>query len=323
MRVLALFLGCFITFPLVSQSVRGNVRGSLSLEGNRELVLFPEELAGLELGQKNLLLQGLQLTVKESQEMASLTNSFALYIYQNQDGPIKESQSTYRGSQKFMTLLRFTEDLNLLIPLNSDHLLASSRYAKLVSNKDWSDGFPYIIVILPVTKGIPDTLYNTGVELSLAPIYYNKARLDLKLFAKNGEVYKGEAWVNIGGETHSWPFEGSLVVSTDHKTMVVRSEEGVEETVSLSLRPGQEVQLSHTFLLAPPTLTISAVEGTKIYLDGKYLSPEELLSVITITPGAHELLLEIEGEQSTQNFTAFSGQNLHLNISPEFSLEYQ
>ena len=163
-----------MSFSLSAENIRGPVSGTLSLNGNKRINTRIENICGIDLQNISPLIQGLKLTVPVDEDLVIYRNSFALYLYKNLDSEFSEEKTNYKGTQAFMHFLPFSDSLNILIPLNENHTLSPDRSSYLLSDTDYTQDFPMILTILPITKGIPDSVYSKDIVIEITPIFFQQ-----------------------------------------------------------------------------------------------------------------------------------------------------
>jgi len=231
-------------------------------------------------------------------------------------------QNTYRGSQALMRFLAFSDPIHFLIPLTDNHTMSPDRTSFLVTDRDSSGDFPYLLTILPITKGIPDSIYDRKVTFSLTPVYFNKGLVRLTIRDEQGKNITEGISISVDGKSFSWPRDSIILASGLH-TMIIRSEQGAEESLQFSLIPGQTLLLDHVLQTRYPLLTINTIEGMEVYLNDKPLSPEEISRAIEIPPGSHVIRFQLGDFQLSREFTAEMQDTIRISMNPEIQIERQ
>ncbi len=322
-RLLPIQLLLLLTLPLSAENIRGPVSGTLVLDNlktPKTVTTRVEELTGIVVDEISPLVQGIKLTVKAAPDMVLYRNSFAIYIYRDLDNEYSEDQESYRGTQAMMRFLSFTDDLNILIPLNPNHTLSPDRSSVLMSDRSQQDNFPFIITVLPVTKGIPDSAYSSDLTLELTPIYFNKGLLILNLMDDRAEPLTEGVRISIDNKSYNLS-EGPFILNAGIHNLTIRSENGSEESLPFSLAAGETLILDHVLQFQLPLLAIEAMEGMTVYLDGRELSQPEVKGTIEIQPGSHSIRFELGDFRMSRDFSAEMQQNITITMVPEILLE--
>jgi len=319
---LILIFMILLRMSVFAENVRGPVSGVLSLDGERQLNTKIEHITGITVDGVSSLVQGVKLTLKADESMALYRNSFALYLYKDLDAPFNPENSSYRGSQALMRFIPFTNDLNILIPLNDNHTMSPDRSTVLLSDRDYRNDFPLVLSILPVSKGIPDSVYKKEISIELTPVYFDKGQLNLSLINDRGEPVQEGITLSIDGKIYPWP-GGPYVLSSGLHTLDIRTEDGSEDSLSFSLEAGEEINLDHVLQYQLPLMTIETIEGLAVYLDGRKLTLEELENSIEIQPGGHNVQFELGDFKLSRDFTAEMQDRITITMIPEILLDYR
>ncbi|MDA3956530.1 hypothetical protein [Oceanispirochaeta sp.] len=321
-KILLLFMYTTLTFSLTAENIRGPVSGTLSLGGNTRINTRIENLCGIDLKNISPLIQGLKLTVLADDEMVIYRNSFALYLYKNLEGDFSEEKSSYNGTQAFMHFLTFSDSLNVLIPLDKNHTLSPDRLSYLLSDTDSRENFPMVLTILPITKGIPDSVYNKDITIEMTPVFFNKGSLDLHVLNDRGEELQDGIRISIDNKSYDWP-GGPYILGAGLHNLDIRTDEGNEDSLSFTLKAGQTLSLDHVLQYQLPLLTIETIAGLSVYLDERLLTPPELDESIEIQPGSHSIRFELGNFRISRDFNAEMEQKMTITMVPEILMDFR
>lgn len=321
--MILVFLLSVSAVSVFAENIRGPVSGTLvldSLNENRSVTTRVEHLTGVVIKEISPLVQGIKLSVKASEDFVIYKNSFALYLYKNLDKTFTEEDNSYRGSQAFMRFLNFSDDMNVLIPLNPAHTLSNDRSSFLMADSSKTDNFPLLISILPITKGIPDSAYNKEITIELSPVYFKKGLLNLNILNDRAEEITEGIRISIDGKIYDWP-ESSYLLNTGIHTLTIRTEDGSEDSIQFSLDSGQTLSLDHVLQYQLPLLSIEVMEGLNVFLDGRLLPESELETDLEIQPGSHTIRFELGDFKMSRDFTAEMQERITITMIPEILLE--
>ena len=320
-----LLFSLMILFSVGAENIRGPVSGILNFSSGKNEILEGsiESLVGLILQDPlTPLLQGVKITVSSEKSLTVYRNSFALYLYKNLDSTPSFDQTSYKGTQTYMRFMDFGKPVSFIIPLSDNHTLSPDRATFLVSEKNKLSEFPLIMTILPITKGIPDDIYNAKITYTIEPVYFQKGIVRLNVLNSQGLPVEETLYFQIDGKIIDDPSDDTVVDAGLH-TMLIRSESGVEDTVEFALSAGQTLVLDHVLQQQFPTLRINTIEGMKVFLDGKPVSTEELSQSFEVQPGSHIIRFEIGDYQLSREFTAEMRDSFRITMIPEILLEKQ
>ena len=323
------FLVPVLLFSLLSvisaENIRGPVSGIADFTGSDILTIETriESLVGIRLSSSlSPLVQGVKVTVSAQEAMALYRNSFALYLYRDLDKSPDVSENSYRGTQSYMRFLDFDKPVSFLIPLNSNHTLSPDRSSYLISEESKKEDFPLLMTILPVTKGIPDAVYNEKITFSFEPIYFNKGSLRVKISDNEGNPVDDALYFQIDGKMQE-DLRKTVILDAGLHTLIIRSDSGIEDTLQFALSAGESLVLDHILQQQYPTLRIDTIEGMSVFLDGKPVEPEKLSRSFEIQPGKHIIRFTIGDYQLSREFLAEMQDSYRITMIPEILLEKQ
>ncbi len=321
-KIFVLIALVLMTVSLSAENIRGPVSGILDLSGNKKIQTRIENLCGISLTGVSPLIQGLKISVYADEEMEIYRNSFALYLYKNLDSDVSPEKKSYEGTQIFMRFLPFAEPMNILIPLDNSHTMSPDRSTFLLSDTDLSESFPLILTIMPITKGIPDSVYGKDITVEIAPVFFKKGSLGLNIMNDKGDKIKEGIKISIDNKAYDWP-GGPYIISSGIHNLSIRTVDGSEDSLSFTLAPGQMLNIDHVLQYQRPVLSIETMEGLSVFLDGRALDPGELKKSIEIEPGSHSIRFELGDFKISRDFTAEMQQRISITMVPEILLDYR
>lgn len=313
---------CSRAFP---DNIRGPLAGVVDLDVSRDQTLRGklESLIGITLSaEADPLVQGIKLTVSGGPALIPFRNSFALYVYHDLDETPAQGRVSYRGTQTYMRFLDFEQEISFLIPLSAAHTLSPDRASFLISEENKRSDFPLLLTILPVSKGIPDSVYQQEIRFTVSPVFFNKGSMQLQVRNAEGQPIREGLYLQVDGQPVSDPLKPQVFDAGLH-TLVIRSDTGMEETLQFSLSPGEKLQLDHVLQLQYPTLKIETLEGMGVSLDGKLLDRENLTDSFEIEPGDHLILFQFGEYQFSREFHAEMQGAYRITMLPEILVEKQ
>ena len=314
-----------VLFPITAENIRGPVSGVLEPSYGKAEVLESsiEALVGLVLSPPvSPLLQGVKITISADEGLTLYRNSFALYLYKNLDSEPVMERTSYKGTQTYMRFMDFGKPVSFIIPLSDTHTLSPDRTTFLVSENNKIDEFPLIMTILPITKGIPDNVYNNKVTYQIEPVYFQKGIVSLNILNTKGLPVEETLYFQMDGNIIE-DLTGETIVDAGLHSLIIRSESGVEDTIEFAISAGQTLILDHVLQQQFPVLRINTLEGMEVYLDERPVSPEELAQSFEIQPGHHIIRFEIGDYQLSREFTAEMRDSLRITMIPEIQLDKQ
>jgi len=321
-KIFLLWTMSVLAVSLSAENIRGPVSGTLNLNGETKIQTRIENLCGITLPKISPLIQGIKISVYADQDMEIYRNSFALYIYKNLNGLISKDRESYEGTQVFMHFLPFSDPINILVPLDNSHTLSPDRSTYLLSDTDMSKSFPLIMTILPITKGIPDSVYNKEITVEITPVYFNKGSVQLNIMNDQGVLITNDINISIDNKKVEWP-GGPYILSSGIHNLSIRTNDGNEDSFPFTLASGQNLNIDHVLQYQRPVLSIETMKGLSVYLDGRLLDENEIKESFEINPGSHSIIFELGDFKISRDFTAEMQQRISITMVPEILLDYR
>lgn len=319
------FLMLLVISAVHSENIRGPMAGIIQFDGIAEETVKAniESLVAVTLSESlSPLIQGLKLTISGPEGLSLYRNSFALYFYENLDNTPVLDQMSYRGTQSYMRFMDFEKNISFLIPLSENHTMSPDRSSYIVSEDNKGNDFPLLFTILPITKGIPNSIYQEEISFTLTPVYFEKGSLQLNVFDNQGNPVDENLYFQIDGNRIQ-DLSEPVIFETGLHTLIIRTDSGIEETLQFSLSPGESLILDHILQLQYPTLRIDTIDGMKVFLDGKLIEESVLAQSFEIEPGKHVIRFEIGDYQLSREFNAEMQDSYRITMIPEIQLEKQ
>jgi hypothetical protein len=303
-----------------AQNVRGlvveelRVRADTAFEKTVGVAL--EEMAVVSLEGDTRFLRGIRLELLLSNLLKQHFDSFGLAVYRRVAPEPRKGISSYRGDRVFFQPLPYLNRVRVLLPLfpgpeeeSEDSGEGAFRLAAPLARED----FPVLVAILPLMKGIPDTVAETRFSLTVKPMVAHRGLLQLVLRTPSGTPAEPlTAWLD---ERELTPAElqglqaGQELPAGLHRLRLV-SPEFQEINASFTVESGKSATLDIQFQTLITLLTIEAPQNAEVYLDGEKLSA---LAGLPIAEGTHQVRVKIADYSVTKKFSAQRGRHYHLS----------
>lgn len=299
-------------FFLMAENVNGLFQGYLSLAQENTLSVNLEQIAAIDFDKETSFLEGIELKIEVPRDMLQYRNSFAVYVYKNISPQPSGDDRFYKGSRIFMRMLPVQNNIYIRIPAVSDNSIVQSADSILIPGFTPRTDYPLLVTILPIMKGIPESVYNKAFDLTCKPIYSPKGSLSIQI---NSDLIDGDETftVNIDGQPVKWPSDSYILDEGLHNIHVLSSS-GMEQEASVVINAGEKQNLDLQFTYAEPEIKIEAPEGIVIYLDDELLIRKDPDEPLKLEAGDHSVVFEIGGYQFSRDFTVAPGDSLIISL---------
>lgn len=307
---LLLLMAIIFTMSAQAENIRGRIAGTLLSDGPG-VTFNPEELVVIDSGTIPDFQEGMEIRLRIPHSLRQYQNSFALLIFRNINPAPSERNRSYSGFRIYMRLLPSRESAFVRIPFSENHGIAGDALTDVLPVPVDTGQFPLLVTILPVTKGIPDSVFLEELSISTVPLWKNEGSLTVNITNLSGdseetviilvdgkEIILGEA-VTLSAGIHR-----VRITSTHAPT--------VEKTIAIE--PGREVSLSLSLDYRPPELTVNIPVGASILLDGEPVDTDETIAIIETDPGDHIITYSLGNLEVNRSFTVRPGGKVKIDL---------
>ncbi len=276
-----------------------------------------EEMAALSLEGDDRFLRGLRLELRLSNLLKQHFDSFALAVYRRLSPEPRKGVTEYQGERIFFQYLPYLNRIQVQLPLSGEgegEAAAESgegvyRLPAPLARED----FPILVAILPLMKGIPDTVADARFYLTVRPVLARRGTLLVSLRPPAGASAEPfTAWLD---ERELSPAElralktGLELPAGLHRLRLASP--GLQEVnASFAVEPGKTSTLDIELQSLATLLSIEAPQNAEVFLDGEKLTS---LVGLPIAEGTHQVRVKIAEYNVTRKFSAQRGRHYHLS----------
>lgn len=324
-----LYLG--VVLPLGADNVRGLVRAvvQISQESDFEqtVELHPYELAAIALPSDTRFLDGLQLELLLSAEARTHYDSFGLVVYDRLDEVPALGVRALTGRRAF---------LHGLLALNRIFYFASLGRAADGQPVDVAQGifrleepraasdFPILVSVIPVMKGVPDSMQSLVFFLKCRPVVRNAGEVKVRITPPPGGhefavLVDGAPQEPTGDRRQpAAPWAAVIELPAGIHSLTVTSPTLQRAEATFSVDPGGTSVVELELRESAASIAIEAPRGSAIYIDGEKIDfPRE--SRIGLPAGEHTVRYRVGDFSGTRTFTVREGKRytiyLELTVS--------
>jgi hypothetical protein len=303
------------------QNLRGLVVEELRVPGDaayeKTVGIALEEMAALSLEGDTRFLRGIRLELLLSNLLKQHFDSFAVAVYRRLAPEPRKGVTAYRGERIFFQYLPYLNRIQVQLPLTAEENSEASAEAEegiyRLQAPLAREDFPILVAILPLMKGIPDTVAEARFYLTVRPVIARRGTIQLSLRAPAGAAT--EPITAYLDERELSPADlqalksGQELPAGLHRLRLV-SPALQEVNASFTVEPGKSGILDIELQSLTTLLSIEAPQNAEVFLDGEKLSS---LTALPIAEGAHQVRVKIAEYNVTRKFSAQRGRHYHLS----------
>jgi len=303
-----------------AQNLRGLVVEELRVPGDaayeKTVGIALEEMAALSLEGDLRFLRGIRLELHLSNLLKQHFDSFALAVYRRLSPEPRKGVKAYSGERVFFQYLPYLNRIQVQLPLaagGAEESEASGEGVFRLASALAREDFPILVAILPLMKGIPDTVAEAKFYLTVKPVLARRGTIQLSLRAAPGAP--AEPLTAFLDERELSPAElqalksGLELPAGLHRLRLV-SPVLQEVNTSFTVEPGKTSALDVQLQSLATLLSIEAPQSAEVYLDGEKLTS---LAGLSIEEGTHQVRVKIAEYNVTKKFSAQKGKHYHLS----------
>jgi len=310
----------FASGMLYGENIRGLVVDEVNLEAAAGFevtsALQLEEMVSVTLSGSSRYLKALHAEILLSNTLKEYFDSFGLVIYKKVSPRPRTGGRSFQGERIFFHYLPYLNRIYVTIPTvppgeqeqpaGSSAAMGSFRLEEPVSPEE----FPLLIAVIPLMKGIPNSIQDKEFFLTLRPLLIKKGLLELILQyppGTEGEILE----VSIDGRPLE-TFDGPLEVESGIHSLLIRSEAFKEVNATVAIESGKTSRMDIILEELAIGLTLEAPEEAEVYLDGEKMGNHGR-TVYPLEPGGHLVRIKIGDYSISKKFTARPGKNYHIS----------
>ena len=326
-----------------------NSEAEAALELNDGLAIY--------LPESRVFIEGIEIKMTIPEETALWRDCCACVVYDSVNPSPKKEQIDFSGNKIFFEVLPGKLSWYLQIPLTDTKQFKTNQYTTRLEKKPDLSGNYIFLRLQQVMKGVPDTVLDSVIKMSVKPILSNKGILKLNIQEpeiqtkyqakadadKTEEAEKAAETTEQGlssaqlnntqAEDNSQdeafytvfvddnPVQGDLdkiLLNTGIHNVSVISESYRTEVRNVRIEQAKISDLDILLKSIEPTLIITAPEGTQIQFDGEPFS--ETGKEIIISEGEHKVTFIIGDYEIIRSISAIKGKTYKANLAVDLQI---
>jgi hypothetical protein len=281
--ICVLFINAYLYSEPVRVQVEGNLVVGLDNPAGGSVPLSYVGSAVVRLGDDLRFLRAVELSLTVPQMYLAYRGSLAVIVYTDLDKAPASGIADVEGQR-----LAFDPHLNKIqtiyqIPLREGHGLRTTPYVTLLGYVPPSS-FPILFRIMPVIKGLSESIEGMKFSLAAKPVLSNEGALSLS-FRYPDQLQGKPFTVLIDDEPVGNIGEQRLLKEGEHH-LIVLSEDFRNENRRFLIERGKTLSLTVELQDPTPLVYFEAPEKTAIYFDNVLVNAANPLLA---EPGQHEV----------------------------------
>jgi hypothetical protein len=281
-----------------------------AFEKTVELAL--EEGLIVELPAESSYLTGIRVELVLSNLLKKYFDSYALAVYSNLQPAPQRSVRFYQGNRVLLQYLPFLNRIYLQLPVGEPAGQEPLPVGTYTPPKPLQRGdFPILITMIPLAKGVPDSVSASKFYFSIKPAVQKKGLVEIRLRYPTGTEKEPLKFYIDDRQVES--IDGPLELESGMHQLRIVSEAFREINLGFAVESGKSTSVEVNLEEVVGQLTIDAPQGAEVYLDGEKLTGKAS-QAIPIAEGTHLLRVKMADYSVSKKFTVQPGKHYHLSV---------
>ena len=296
-----------LLLPAAAESVSGPYQTTLAVssEATAETEIALEEIFGLAIEGDPAFIKGFDIELRIPNGLAQYRDSFALYAYQGITPAPSQGVRRYSGEELGFSVLPPARRQYVRYLFSGEKEGAADpdiQYFKAPIN---IEKLPMLFTVLPVMKGIPNSLYREKITVIAKPVLKNLGVLTISM---NNE-FPVEVKIDDTIEKGPW---NKIFLTPGLHTVSISSENYETVSKQVGIENGRIADISIELVKKVPKVSFEVPQTAVVFLDGKkILEPGKS---IEITEGDHVVVVSIGDYSLTQALSIEAGRTYHIQL---------
>ena len=261
-------------------------------------------------------IEGVEILFKVPAEVAQWMDSVSWAFYNGIKHDPTENRTDYRGKRTTVGTFGDLLSLDIKVPLSKGNSIKQDAYSVYIDDiPDFKNGKIFLRLQTAI-KDVTGMLSASTFDITVKPIYVNKARLKLNLIPPEGEALKDIELFIDGQETRYSP-DGILVTPGIHDISIV-SGSYRNEVRTVTVAQAKVVDLEVKLRDITPSVRLAIPVGTQAYCDGTKV--EDTKKAMKLEQGKHSFRFVLGGYEISKLVDIVNGHNYTVSLNIDASV---
>ena len=278
---------------------------------------------------RDYFIEGIEIKMSIPEQTALWRDCCACYIYENISPLPKKEQIDFTGNKVYFGVLPGKLSWVLQIPFTKENKLKTTQYTTTLDKMpDISNNFIFLR-LQQIMKGVPDSVMNSKITVSVKPILSDKGKLKLKI---NDEITSEQAEENsnlsddiqyslyIDDEAVNTEDNG-IILNTGIHNLSIISENYRTEVRTVRIDQAKTTELEVQLKSIEPTIIITTPDGTEVLIDEEPCT--EFGKEFFIAEGDHKIKFIIGDYEITRSISIIKGKTYKVNLAVDLQIDEQ
>lgn len=263
-------------------------------------ILFPKNTT---------FIRGVEIEIKIPQDILSYQNGMAFGLYRQIQPAPSPASIDYQAEQITLQALPSKMSFVLQIPINRKGSLKSGPYSTVLPYVHETAKGPLLFRLLPIMKGLPDTIDNLKFIVKIKPILTDEGGMLLKIAYPDESIKPVSVRVD---ENLVTAIEDVLVLSPGNHHLSIVSDDYRNEVRVFTVESARITNLNVKMQDTTPHIQLVAPENTRITVDSKPV--ENIRDPFVIEPGEHTILFKIGDYELSKQIVVEKGRDYTVSM---------
>jgi hypothetical protein len=305
--------------PARAEELRAIIGGIAVLSADKpegsSLSIGSDEAVAVLMPKDSPFIQGFEMSIRSPKAAIAAPGGYAYELWRGIAPDPDLKRVSYRGERIIMQSLPARAGYAIQVPTRGDHSLKSGPYAALVPIIVAQRDFPFVLRLVPISKGLPPAAEAAKFQVQVRPILTDFGALSLKLrYPDDG------APVSVAVDDQRIDPSGPVMLKSGSHKLTVSSEAYRDESRGFAIEQGKTLELLIELKDTKPMLSIEAPDSAIVSLDGTRVDHVNK-PTMAVDPGEHVAACRLGDYSLTRRFTAQRGKTYRLVLAVELNVE--
>ncbi|MBN2508767.1 MAG: PEGA domain-containing protein [Spirochaetales bacterium] len=303
-----------LLIPGAAAPISGPYTSTLAVSAGSavETEIVIEDIFGVAIEGDMDFIAGFDLELHIAPALAQYRDSFALFVYQGVTPSPSEGVRRYSGEELGFSVLPPSRREFIRYSFPGETGRPSDPDITVFHTAVNPDKLPLLCTVLPVMKGIPNSLYREKIKVIAKPVVKDVGALSLLMNNEHPVL------VRIDDTEIKGPWQ-KILLSPGLHTVSIHSEHYSPLTKQIGVERGKTAVLNLELVKTEPRIIFEINHNAAVYLDGeKILEPGKER---TIAPGDHSIVINIGDYSLTQSLKVEGGRVYRIQLSMDIVIK--
>jgi hypothetical protein len=197
------------------------------------------------------------------------------------------------------------------IPIVNNHGLRASPYASLPIGVVFPSSFPMLIRIMPVIKGLSDSIETMQFRISVKPLFNDLGAV--KITTRYPEMLQGKSFTVIIDDNVIENLDEELLLTEGEHNLAVISDDYRNESKRFIVEKSKVLDLAVELQDPTPLVVFEVPENTQVFFNNQQVL--DIKTPYPTVPGEHQIKFQVGDYSIIKPLLVQKGKTYHVDLA--------